>query len=163
MPRPIPAYPPDQPFAATLAPLLADYDAHDLFVNIIEPARWTLPLIKAQNRGELAPVIACRAQVWLLPTLGVPNSWDRFAVLAATRALRQVDTTGLTLDCLTFLLLQAGKVTMLLDTPLMTTRDAVASRINSAKAAVAYPCAPAAPVVNAFLARVGDRLIAALR
>jgi len=162
MPRPIPPYPPSEPFAATLAPLLADYDQRDLFHNINEPAYWTLPLIRAQNDLSLAPVIACRAQLWLITTLGIPNRWDRWAILAATRALGAVDTSSLGRDCLTTLLLQAGKVASILDTVLLATADQVAMRITAAKAASSYPCATARGIANTFLDRVGDRLIAAL-
>jgi hypothetical protein len=163
MPRPLPPYPPDEPYAATLAPLLEQLDQADCFANLNDAARWTLPLIQELNALALNLVHAGIAQLYIFRTLTVPNMADHWAILNATRAFGAVNSSALTLPCLRTLLRQAANLHLAVQTERVRDRVALANLVAIYKTTARVDCFGATANYLVFLDRAADQLTPLLR
>lgn len=158
MPRPLPPPDPNTADAATLAPILADMDARDLFADINNPARWTLDLILQRQRGTLSRRLAAAAQRYVITTLGVPNLTTKWAILNASDVLPLVNVTGLTVELLAVMVRGAEQLHSGVFGKLWRTREALASAASARKATVAASTPPGAGDFTAWIDRAAEQL-----
>lgn len=159
MPRPIPPYPPSEPYATTLTPVLAQLDREDRFANILRPAAWTLPLIRLLNTSTIRHAHACLAQLWLFGVLGIPNFNDHWAILTATRALGGVNADTLTEPCLQNLITGASRLHIGVFGHVYRDRTTLATALAAQKARVTATGGAGCAPFTAYLDRVVDALI----
>ncbi len=163
MPRPLTPYPPGEPYAATLAPLLAELDQAGAFDDQNDAARWTLPLVLALNRDALTAVHAGIAQLWILHELGIRRPADAWAILNATRLFGSIDSRALTLPALRELLRAAAILHEQVLTGRLRTRGQLATALNARKHALTPDCCGLGPGYRVFLDRAVDALLTNLQ
>jgi len=163
MPRPIAPVPPFSPDHETIAPIILDMDAQNLFANAAAPERWTLHALRLRQAQQITRKQLCLLERHVITALAITTIPKQWAILATADTLGQIDIRALTEPCLAGLLQHAENLYLNILAGAVRTPGQLATRVESRKTQLAGLCPGPATAYVVFIDRVADRLRPLLR